>query len=583
MSFKPISFEEALPRLVSTYNKGRLVPFTGSGISAPSIPTWQEFISRLSSLAGIELKKKEKQTAAELIANSELVVAKLIRQDKSKFNELVVKSLSPDLSKYPTPQCNWLSKIWWPLILSTNYDTMFTEAYEHHHDKIDGPQISVFGRSQIDCHSLLTMLQAPAGSAYWALQGYFGESINKKNLHEEIVVGHRQYRNVTYNNQIFRSVFAEVFRNYSFFFIGSGLSEEYFTGLFGEVLEKFGNNPHTHCALFREKDIESGAVDHQFLHTRLNTVAVYYKGDYPDLAGYLKMFHGAINGKSSKLYNLGFASKSFSALNYKTEPAELEIVAGKMPFPENGECTVFSIGYQFNDTNLSGRMKDFLKHYETRLKLKESDKKRIGKTSLWQMGKSDIYGAAARDMAGDKSSRDARDLRRVKDTFVEALKCLAPKYKTINIMALASGQLRKFPGMFSLIQMIRGYKKFVAQKAIGCKVRIFVEDPKVLYYMRKNPLEIEELLNCDDMRITVEIHNNHEIERFQAFFYPDIKLKDVSTYYSVSNEYWSVTVLPTPFKDQQIDPEADEKLEDIGLIPGSTLRYTRKKDNKADG
>jgi len=575
MSFKPISFEEALPRLVSTYNKGKLVPFTGSGISAPSIPTWQTFISNLSQLAGVKLLKKRKYTTAELISNSEKIVTKLIHQDSSKFIEFVVKSIAPDHSNYPTEHCNWLSKIWWPLVLSTNYDTMFTEAYKMHHDDIDGPPISVFGRNQIDCHSLLTILQAPGGSAYWALQGYFGNSINNMNLHEEIVVGHRQYRNVTYNNQVFRSVFAEVFRNYSFFFIGSGLSEEYFTGLFGEVLEKYGCNPNTHCALFRKKDLDSGTVDHQFLHTRLNTVAIYYDGDYSDLPSYIKMFHDSINGKSNKLYKLCFAPNDFSALKYKVEPAELEIVSGKMPFPEHNACTVFSVGYQDNDTNLSGRMKDFLKHYYRRLNLKEGDKKRIGNTSLWRMGKSDIYGVAARDMTGDKSSRDARDLRRVADSFVEALKHLTPKYKSINIMSLASGKLRRFPGVFSLVQMVRGYKEFVSKNAINTKVRIFVEDPKVLYYIRTNPLEIEELLNCDDIRFTVEIHNEHEIERFQTFLYPGKTLKEVSEYYSLSNENWTVTILPIPFKGLQISPEANDKLEDLGLIPGSTLRYSR--------
>jgi hypothetical protein len=44
--FKPITLQEALPGLISTYYKGKLVPFTGSGISAPNIPVWNGIFER---------------------------------------------------------------------------------------------------------------------------------------------------------------------------------------------------------------------------------------------------------------------------------------------------------------------------------------------------------------------------------------------------------------------------------------------------------------------------------------------------------------------------------------------------------
>ena len=576
--FKPISFDQALPRLVSAYNKGKLVPFTGSGLSAPAIPTWQDFISKLSSFTNIRLKDKKDYSPKELINDSENIVNVLYRQSRDKFIASVKECLKPDGTKYPTKHCDSLSKIWWPLVLSTNYDSMFVESYIRNQGKIDGLPISVYGRSQVDCHSLLTALNSPYSSAYWALQGFFGDSVNGKDLNREIIVNYRQYRNVTYNNAIFRSVFAEIFRNYSLFFIGSGLSEDYFTGLFGEVLEKLGSNPHTHCALFREEDLESGKIDHKFLHTKLNTIAISYKGGHEALHEYIDRLDSAIKGKTKKLWKVGFAPISFSNLG-NDNAGELEIIADRIPVPKHDECCIFSVGYNNKNNSLRlGYLGTYLADYSELLKIKVTDSKRINNTHLWRYGQSHIYALAARTLESDNGLNNMRDLRLVSETLVEAFKELGHKYKVIHITLLAAGIKRKFPAVFSLIQMLRGYKKFVSENAPSFLFKIHIVDSGVLHYVRKNALEIEELLNCDDIKINVEIHEGDEIDRFQAFLNPDKTIKEVSEYYDIESQYWNVNIipLPVPFMAQKPTVDSEETLDDLGLIPGSTLQYTRK-------
>src|SRR5262249_57995924 len=47
------TFEAVLPRLVATYESGRLVPFLGSGMSVPVCADWWTFVHRLeSAIAG---------------------------------------------------------------------------------------------------------------------------------------------------------------------------------------------------------------------------------------------------------------------------------------------------------------------------------------------------------------------------------------------------------------------------------------------------------------------------------------------------------------------------------------------------
>src|SRR5690242_18585625 len=50
---EPANLATVLPRLVSAYESGRLVPFIGAGLSAPACRLWQPFIAELEKAANL--------------------------------------------------------------------------------------------------------------------------------------------------------------------------------------------------------------------------------------------------------------------------------------------------------------------------------------------------------------------------------------------------------------------------------------------------------------------------------------------------------------------------------------------------
>ena len=584
--FGAITLKEALPRLVAAYNKGKLVPFTGAGISAPSIPLWKKMVQNLSKSCDLKLPRDFGATPQQLIQYSEEAVTRLIRQSPSKFVRTVKESLGYVGDQQPTitPQCQSLSNIWWPLVITTNYDTMFVDAYTKAQKDFGPSPIGIFGRNQLDCHSMLSKLNTGINTAYWALQGYFGKSMNGKLLEEEIVLGYRQYRNASYSNPLFRAVFGEVFRNNSLLFLGSGLTEDYFLGLFGEVLEKFGSNPHTHCALFSEQDADR--IDHRFLNTKLNIVAIFYKDagvKYKGLAPALDLLHHSIQKGSTRLWKMGYAYRSFDEKNISKAGLDLEISADPMPASSEGECLVYSAGMDANGIMFKTIGREYL---ESRYKAYDRNNfKQIKTTQCWQYyndkKETHIYAAVARNNIGASSYR-SRDLRMVYTAFKQTLEVLHRRYSVINIMLLATGKNRIFPPIYSLNAMLKAYRDFIREYEPGeinkvrCTIKIHVTDPSVILYIRKNALEIEEIISCDDIRLNIEIHDRGEIERFQIYVASHQPLASLSEYYSIDKKYWDVRIEPLPYFGQTLRPDARDELYALGLIPGSTIVYARK-------
>ncbi len=110
-------------------------------------------------------------------------------------------------------------------------------------------------------------------------------------------------------------------------------------------------------------------------------------------------------------------------------------------------------------------------------------------------------------------------------------------------------------------------------------LRIYAVPPSVINYIRTRPLEIEELLNCNDTRITIEIQDKDEIERYQLFIDSKKSLEEVSNFYSINSRFWNASIFPAPSMGfEQIQPNDKESLEALGVIPGSTIIYSRKRN-----
>ncbi len=171
------NFETLLPRLVATYEAGRLVPFIGSGMSLRTCTDWPTFIKKLETATGqseLSPRKNDKRRSPspdELIRRANSAVRTLKRGERGAFAKALRESVLADKSdaKLIPLQTQALARIWWPLMLSTNYDNCYAAAFHKHFPDRD---LAVVGRGAEDCQRVLTSLSTAGRSLLWALQGY---------------------------------------------------------------------------------------------------------------------------------------------------------------------------------------------------------------------------------------------------------------------------------------------------------------------------------------------------------------------------------------------------------------------------
>lgn len=162
-------FDEALPRLGAAYDQGVLVPFVGAGMSVDACPGWGDFITGLEKQAGIA-PAAEDAAATDLVRRANLAVRVLKRDAQPAFIQAMRASLYRPRKAIPG-QTRTLARIWWPLVLTTNYDDHFVTAYEQwHRDPRD--RLTVLGRSPQDAQQVLSSLSGTSGCLLWALQGH---------------------------------------------------------------------------------------------------------------------------------------------------------------------------------------------------------------------------------------------------------------------------------------------------------------------------------------------------------------------------------------------------------------------------
>ncbi len=162
-------FETVLPRLVSTFESGRLVPFIGAGMSAPVCNAWPAFIQALERAAGMaEMPLAADAPRETLVRRANLAVRMLKRAAPGKFATAVRASLltRPDESPSALAQTDALARLGWPLVVTTNYDNCYAAALCRF---AAGRDFAVLGRSAEDCQRVLTSLTNAGRPLLWAL------------------------------------------------------------------------------------------------------------------------------------------------------------------------------------------------------------------------------------------------------------------------------------------------------------------------------------------------------------------------------------------------------------------------------
>lgn len=567
-----MEFHEALPRLAAAYDQGVLVPFLGAGMSRPACPDWVGLITGLEERCGID-PAAGATGAADLVRRGNRAVRLLKRRAGRAFLDAMRATLYQGRPPVP-PQTEALAGLWWPLVLTTNYDDHFVRAYaRRHRDARDA--LTVLGRSAQDCQQVLSSLSSTSGCLLWALQGYLPAGKREHRLHPELVVGHEEYRRVTHTALHFRRAFAEVFRRRSFLFLGSSLGDAYLLDLFGEILEFAGANPLPHYAM-----VKRGTVDAPFLRSRFNIIALQYD-DFPELPGWLDTLKAEVDRAGTRPVRWCYSLSAGDAAGSAAGVEDLEIVRGTLPPPAEGELVAVSAG-----TGRSGLLWVSEGVHETVRPF--WPKPVVGRGYLMEpLSDRFVFGYQKPDGSGPVpvvavnarvDDRDRRDLRLVSEAVWELLDWAAASgFRTVRMQVLASGKSAHFPARFSLAEAVRAFGRWRRATGHALALRIHLMDPRALLEVGTGRLDVVELLTCEDVRFWVEVVDGGQVlEREMVFSDCDDPLSRIAERFDVPRTGWAIDVNPRPrlgAKAQTVESEWDTDLLSIGVIPGATLRF----------
>lgn len=588
-----MKFEDLLSRMVIAYRKGILVPFTGAGLSVPACSGWVKFVESLEKQAGTVQSNSNGSTAnntspSMLIRRVDLAVRHLCNQSYEYFVKACRKALNGSTPNEIPPQTRALASIYWPLILTTNYDDWYA-AYA-----VAKPT-KILGRSIQDCHELLASLNVSSPPILWALQGFLGGQSKEipfgipggqeklAELEKQLVIGHHQYQRVINMQNHFRRAFAEVFRSRSFLFVGSGLEEDYFINLFGEILLHYGIGSIPHFAFMVEKSL----LDTDFLLSRLNINVITYKA-HTELPLMLQRFSEEV--KSPKIFQLSGArtETKFALSSQDSKESDWLIIKHQsIPYPiPNNSCVALSLGYRIKDDKkevlLGSQATSFLQNFpEENCKKCEETAENIHvdllKNYVYPLLEKEVLGVIAR-----VDGQDKRDLRIIAKATEELLTMSrVNEKKSVHMGMLAAGKQAKWHPIFSLTQMIRGVRRFKkSNKNNSISVYIYLDKDSVLFPFYAEKLHIEELISCEEIRFYgVLLRKNGEQERILLIKKEDASIGEIAEIFGIPDQGWQVETIPAPSPSttlQNIEDVKNISLENFGVIPGSTLLFVQK-------
>lgn len=580
--FRPLSYRDALDHLRVGYRRGLLVPFIGSGINAPRLRLWSGLVKALAEEAGIgDVRLGTRPTDQQLILASERIVWQLRSQGRSLADAMRTTLPNPKSSQdEPPPAATALASAWWPLILTTNYDSLLLDAFNKRHRRAEHEAehdvMAVLGRSAADCHTLLASLNLPMRPMLWALQGFLGSGLNGVDLNYEIVLGYDHYRQATFENASFRAAFSEVYRNRSLLFVGTGLGEEYFRGLFGESIIRLGANQHAHCVLINKKDLKQDTC--WFMHTRLNIVVLTYK-DPPNAPKY-SGFAPCLQEIADALTEPPRGARRFW-VHGATPPVCVDIEP--TPLPEKSSAKHWIVGSAGQGgLRVSGDVPTALQGSQIAIADHDDLKQVTGQGVLLAIAREPDPGTGRHD----------RDLRNVADVTTHALQVAVREGASTVSFMLLSASVRKgrWPRVFSLVQMLRGIRRFVQTRPLrkASPLRIVIHDTAAARVPDKAPdrsvwhavetgrLDPAEVLDCRALRFFVEIEIEGSTTRTPMYVDEEKTVQQVSQYLQLDSGWEAVLEPnPAPRRGNRVT-ELDVSLLDAGVVPGSTLRFTRR-------
>ena len=590
--------------LRGAYDRGRLVPFLGSGMSIPTCTNWTEFVQRLEYRAGIR-QHADQQGATRLMERAATAMHALRLRDGASLTNAIREAVYMRSDPQITDSTKALSQIYWPLVCTTNYDELYASglraalrdcqsgrrpAREQRSSRAqrsalpgDSMRLEVLGRSEADCRIVLQQLAFPTKRVLWALQGFLRPTEPMPDLIEdedrlfrleqELVVGHAEYRRAAHRTPHFRRVFAEVFRSRSFLFVGAGLSEPYFRALFDEIIELTGAPVRPHYAFVRE-----GAVDPDFMKREYHIICYCYPPkEHFRITKWIDSFRTYLGSNRVRLagwsYDVGAPYKA----NAAPLQASFRVVRSaliQIDQIEKGEAIAISCGRDRGGANGEEPAKPVPGSAGARaLKLGED------RSHVWhgpwivQWNRCDnAFGIVARE------SGDERTPRAIREAFYEFLKHAHEQgIHKVHMQLLAAGKQRQFAPWVSLAQMARAYGDWARQfgtKRPPVEATVYVVDPGVLSLLQGGFLDVSEELDGGHLRISVDsIEADGSSSRYFELVSADAKLSTLPELRRCSH---SALLSCTPKARYEATPVpygtvTNLTFRDFGLVSGSTL------------
>ncbi len=556
--------ERKLRQLCAIYDQGNLVPFVGSGMSIPHCVTWKMFVESLEGQ--IRRCGKSSSPNQDLVqrANVAMRNLRLTGANTAECIRRAVYRAEVPGTDVP-PQTKELARLYWPLICTTNYDDVYLQARkEQGRDSL----VWVFGRSDADCRQILNHLRFPTREVVWALQGFLRPRYQTnwpEHLERELVVGHAEYRAAANREPHFRRSFAEVFRNYSFLFLGSGLSEPYFLSLFDEIIELNGPPNRPHFAF-----VESGDLDPEFMRQNYHIECMSYpKGKHDELVAHLKRFADSILGPRVRKASWGYRLSEKLYVDSSAAAEDFKVVRSELPNPPtlpSGHCLAISCGRSGDRPLVGPRLTAKFKLF--------SGFQRLNPDQVVTASKDfgNTYGIVAR------GEGDVRSPKVVRTAFATALDFLnGRKVSQLHVQLLAVGPGRTFRPWISLVQMARAYGDWYrASTDNRLSVHLYVVDPSVTALLQDSFLNLAEHLENTDLRVDIDVLRSTDINRHQRLVSRCTRLRELLSDLPHDDAVPRISVKPTVYTDQPDPPlrateVLDRTVEDMGLVSGSTL------------
>lgn len=586
--------EGMLMQLCTIYDRGRLVPVLGSGMSRPTCVGWPQLVASLEEAANIpSTHEAAEPSSAELIRRADKAMQHLRLGGGDLATHVRDSVYVDEAADVPPPQMVPFAKLFWPLVCTTNYDDIYLQLrietwVKRWKEGKTPPELPlVLGRNARDCRRLLQHVRFPMREVVWALQGFLRprsrmlaevEKVSMQDLvpsisglESEIVVGHREYRRVANREPHFRRCFADVFRRSSMFFLGSGLAEPYFLTLFDEIIELTGPPENPHFAI-----VQAGDVDPDFMRRRYHIECVTYeRGQHNCVEEALKGFGKKVRGERVRqtLWGCGIKSRDWVC---RGERDDFVVSRDFLPDPDELPCKeAVAIS--------CGRSDD------SQVKVGNEMSKKYGldggvTTQLWldkgktvarfdRLNRRCVYGIAARE------TKDRRTPVVVGSAFKRALDELNRcGYETVHVQLLAAGPNREFLPWISLVQMARAYGAWHRCSADNrLVVRVHVVDPSVIAILRGGYLDLAEHLEDTPLYVGVEIESADGVFEWHGQYVDPMTTVGGLLAGLPSCDEWPLLEVYPPWSGPArgckpaLATVENETVENFGLVSGSTL------------